>query len=577
MAPNSSLSRRSNKPLMMPPAKDKEITQKKRKNYNDTFKDLGEADYRHVIAGKSSLFSKILTKNEMSKTPAECSTCWDRLRTRNFQIAGDWYLRLRFASDEMRPWGKSDVSAAIIRGELEKGSEYLATRLSDCVQLSPLEAAARYVWFIAKKEGQDPKSFIHDIRGVGKRIVFVVDLFLSCKFGADTHTHALTKVLFPLTRQGDWRRKHLFSSQERSKKRSSDSISKDGKDFDSEIGAQIAIDEGQGDTDQEEGSTIAEVQPQLKRTRTFSSDRKITPEMLKVPVPSCSFTPVQPPMRTEIKFADATSARDLDASPLQAPATKRTGFRAPATAVTDFNSPSLQPNLQASTLHIASPVSNASRELQAPTMSPISPQENTRVAKWIVASDAKPRQSVVHSSSSATPEGLSNPRQDSRRLFCTNVPLASTSTILEVSGIDSGEQTRTRRQIEKLEQEALDREKVVAKLRKRTAEQDDEIRENEERIRQLVAERAEGSASLAERARIIADQDQKLRHFQAQTDCSLAGRTQQVAQLEQEGAQKDRLVERLRTMLSDVAEQIQESLNEIKCSWGMDAVEKLTR
>jgi chromosome segregation ATPase len=124
-----------------------------------------------------------------------------------------------------------------------------------------------------------------------------------------------------------------------------------------------------------------------------------------------------------------------------------------------------------------------------------------------------------------------------------------------------------------LEQEALNREKTVAKLRKRTAEQDNEIRENEERIQQLVAGRAEDNASLAERARTIADQDQKLRQLQAQTDRLLAERTQQVAQLEQ-GAQKDRLVERLRGTLSDVAEQVQGSLDEIKGSWGMNVVEK---
>ena len=576
MGSNSNLSRRSSKPVIMPPTNDKKITPKKPKKYNDTFKDLDEVNYRHVTAGKPSLFSKILTKCEISKTPAECRICWDRLRTRKFQIAGDWYLSLRFASDEMRPWGKSVVSAATIRGELESGSEYLATRLSDCVQLSPLEAAARYVWFIVKEEGRDPKSFIHDIGGVGKRIAFVVGLFLSCKFGAETHVSALTKVLFPLTRQGDWRRKYLFSSQERSKKRSSDNISKDGKDLDLEIGAQTAIDEDQGDTDQEEGSATPEVEPQLKRTKTFSNDRKIAPEMLKVPVPSCSFTPMHPPMRTEVKFADATGLQNLDAPPLQAPITKRTGFHAPTTAVTDFNGPSLQPNLQASTLRKVSPVSGASREPRAPTTSPISLRENTRVTKWIVANDTKSRQSIVHSSSSATPEGFSNP-QDSRRSFCTDVPPASSSTILGDSGIDSKEQTRARGQIARLEQEALNREKVVAKLRKRTAEQDDEIRENEERIQQLVAARAEDNVSLAERARTIADQDQKLRHFQAQADCLLAERIQQVAQLEQEGAQKDQLVERLLGMLSDVAEQVQESLNEIKGSWDMNAVENSTR
>jgi hypothetical protein len=571
MDSDSNLSRRSNKPSIMPPAKDKKITPKHKNN--DTFKDFNEADYHHVTAGKPSLFSKILTKSEMSKTPAECRTCWDRLRTKNFQIAGDWYLRLRFTSGERKPWGKSDVTAATIRGELERDSEYLATRLRDCVQLSPLEVAARYVWFIVKEEGQDPKSFIHDIRGVRKRITFVVDLFLSCKFGAKSHVCALTKMLFPLTRQGDWRRKHLFSSQERSKKRSSDSISKDGKDLDSEIGAQAAIDEGHSDTDQEEVSTIAEVEPPLKRTKTLSNDRKIAPEIFKVPVPSCFSTPVHPPMGTEAKLAGASDPQNLDISPPQALAPKRTGFRAPTTAMTDFNTPSLQPNLQASTLHMASPVSGAIREPRAPTMSPISPQENARVTKWIVANNPKSRQSIVHSSPSAAPDGLRNLRQDSRRSFSTDIPPASSSIILEDSGIDSEEQTRARGQIAKLEQEALNREKTVAKLRKRTAEQDNEIRENEEKIQQLVAGRAEDNASLAERARTIADQDQKLRQLQAQTDRLLAERTQQVAQLEQ-GAQKDRLVERLRGTLLDVAEQVQRSLDEIKGSWGMNAVGK---
>jgi hypothetical protein len=111
----------------MPPGKDKKIASKKPKRNNDTFMDLDEADYRHVTAGKPSVFSKILTKSEISKTPAECRTCWDRLRTRNFQIAGDWYLSLRFASDEIKSWRRSDVSAATIRGELERDPEYLAT------------------------------------------------------------------------------------------------------------------------------------------------------------------------------------------------------------------------------------------------------------------------------------------------------------------------------------------------------------------------------------------------------------------------------------------------------------------
>jgi hypothetical protein len=277
-------------------------------------------------------------------------------------------------------------------------------------------------------------------------------------------------------------------------------------------------------------------------------------------------------MQTEVKFTSATDHQNLDTSPLQALAPKQTGFRAPTTAMTDSNTPSLQPSLQASTLHMASPVSGASREPRAPTMSPISPQENARVTKWTVANNPKSRQSIVNSSPSATPDGLRHLRQDSRRSFSTDVPPASSSTILEDSGIDSEERTRARGQIAKLEQEALNREKTVAKLRKRTAEQDNEIKENEERIQQLVAGRTEDNASLAERARTIADQDQKLRQLQAQTDRLLAERTQQVTQLEQ-GAQKDRLVEKLRGTLSDVAEQVQGSLDEIKGSWGMGAVE----
>jgi hypothetical protein len=81
-----------------------------------------------------------------------------------------------------------------------------------------------------------------------------------------------------------------------------------------------------------------------------------------------------------------------------------------------------------------------------------------------------------------------------------------------------------------------------------------------------MAGRAENNASLAERARTIADQDHKLRQLQAQTDRLLAEKAQQAAQLEQ-GTQKDRQVERLRGTLSDVAEQVQGSLDEIKGSW----------
>jgi hypothetical protein len=67
-----------------------------------------------------------------------------------------------------------------------------------------------------------------------------------------------------------------------------------------------------------------------------------------------------------------------------------------------------------------------------------------------------------------------------------------------------------------------------------------------------------------------------LRQLQAQADRLLAERTQQVAQLEQ-GAQKDRLVEKLRGTLSDIVEQVQGSLDEIKGSWGMSAVENLIK
>ena len=51
--------------MIMPPTNNKKITPKKPKKYNDTFKDLDEANYRHVTAD-ISLFVRIFEKSDGS-------------------------------------------------------------------------------------------------------------------------------------------------------------------------------------------------------------------------------------------------------------------------------------------------------------------------------------------------------------------------------------------------------------------------------------------------------------------------------------------------------------------------------
>jgi hypothetical protein len=74
----------------MSPAKEKEASAKpKSKKRGGTFKDLDDLQYRHITAGKPSIFSKIFTDVEVTKTLEECKSCWNHLGTRNFQVAGD--------------------------------------------------------------------------------------------------------------------------------------------------------------------------------------------------------------------------------------------------------------------------------------------------------------------------------------------------------------------------------------------------------------------------------------------------------------------------------------------------------
>jgi hypothetical protein len=202
---------------------------------------------------------------------------------------------------ETRPWGWLEVGAATIRAELGKDSLYLAAPLSDCMQLNPLESAARWVWFIVKEEGQDSNSFICDLGGVEKRVTFVVNLFLNCKFGPDTYISVLTRRLFPWTRQGDWRRKHLITGRERSRKRGSEIMSKDDKDLNSEITDQTTPDESHHDIDQQESSSIAKVEPPSKRT-------KVTERISSARGP--------PPGETVVKFEERAGTRNADTFPM---------------------------------------------------------------------------------------------------------------------------------------------------------------------------------------------------------------------------------------------------------------------
>ena len=511
----------------MSPAKQKPVSPKSRSN-KDTFKDLDQAEYRHITAGKPSLFSRIFAKLRITKTSEECKSCWDRLRTRNFQIAGDWYLHSRHSSGDPRVI--SDVNVAKSRGELGKESEYLETPLNECLQLTCLEAAARYVWYIVKEEGQDPESFVHDLDGVERRVEFVIDLFLSCKFGPETHTQALTKMLFPATRQGDWRRTHLSAGRERSKKRSSKAISKD--DSDSEIGDQTTNDEKIRETDWDKRSSLGDAESSSKRSKTRDkkgNDNDVIRDFMK----PLKFTSRRPLEVSAVKFEHYTDLQNSD-SPIRDQARPN-----PELAIINSNTASARLELPTSIPKISNPVPEAAQEPEAPIMSPISPTANHNAS---INSTPALLKDLRESSNFSVSTGTSAPR--------------GPQTVSRDSSIDSVELSRARDRISKLEQEAQRREKTASQLRKRMAEQDEEIKENEERIDGLVAGRAEDNDSLTRRARTIADQDQNLRQFKAEIahlEQEKADAEQRIANMEQKDIQKSQLIDTLRKTLSDVA------------------------
>ena len=179
----------------------------------DRGKDYGESSYRRSTQKQGSLFQGLFTKIGLKSSNEQCKIYWERLRTQNFQTAGTWLTEVFFPDNVQSMRRKSMPSARSMRNEIQLNNctiSYLQQPLSQCNILSPKEAAARYLTFIVEQEGQDTSSFVHDLPDNSTMVDFVSEMLASCKFNSRTWGKNLTKILFPVTRRTDWRKRYLY-------------------------------------------------------------------------------------------------------------------------------------------------------------------------------------------------------------------------------------------------------------------------------------------------------------------------------------------------------------------------------
>jgi hypothetical protein len=251
----------------MPPAKVKAAaTKRKQVIQKDQFKDFGEPEYWNSTSNKRSKFRTVFTVIGLEKSDEQCKTYWDRLRTQNFKIAGNWYTEQVYSDGIPIATGRGTLSAAKIQEEIKQNQSYLIKQLSECTALSPLQAAARYVTFIVEQEGKDRHSFIYDLQGRDQMVQFVTEMLVSAQFSAQTYRESLTKMLFPATRQGAWRKYHLAGDAD-AKKRNSRTMAIEDRNLDSNVASHNIIDNLHQDISQEENLVFIDTQPLSKRAK----------------------------------------------------------------------------------------------------------------------------------------------------------------------------------------------------------------------------------------------------------------------------------------------------------------------
>jgi hypothetical protein len=129
-------------------------TKRKYTNRKDQFKDYEEPSCGASRAKSVSRFQKIFSKIGLDKSNEQFKASWGRLRTQNFQDAGNWYTAEVY-SDDRPNTSRRHISTAMIKNEISLNPCYVHRPLSECKDLNLLQAATRYVTYIGDQEGQE--------------------------------------------------------------------------------------------------------------------------------------------------------------------------------------------------------------------------------------------------------------------------------------------------------------------------------------------------------------------------------------------------------------------------------------
>jgi hypothetical protein len=557
----------------------------KRKNttQQDQFKDYEEPSYRVSTAKSVSRFQKIFSKIGLDTSNEQRKTSWDRLRTQNFQDAGNWYTSEVYSDDRPKTSGRH-ISATKIQNEISMNPSYVHMPLSECKGLNPLQAATRYVSYIVDQEGQDGHSFIYDLQCREKRIDFVTEMFASAQFTAETWRNGLTKMLFPATRQGAWRKSYLLPGIDGTKKRTIETFSGEYSTSDSGIGDLSTIDHDSQVTDQEQRSILSDTEPASKRAKVRPGARQVVSDrhragrsMAKCGGPDAPMPePLQlPRMEAEIglqeephqnivgesvaanSLPESAAARDA-AKPFihvqHEPISTQPHFEAPA-AISLYGSPKpvfvCADNPRQgliSPITTSDIVDSAIKEVDQPNEPGLPPDIERRKAALESVGGGEigtsagtglglptlptccgltviPDESNALNRNAEDTPALDGSDIDAGRISMKILPRAKFDEIL-------AELAQMRRRIAELERQAEKQEVTIKRYDKRIKEQDEEIAEQTQEMKELKASFAEKDRELAE----------TLDHMKAQHNHSVAQKDEEFANLKGELQQKDHLL-----------------------------------
>jgi hypothetical protein len=580
----------------MPPAKDKAAaTKRKQVIQKDQFKDFDEPEYWNSTSNKRSKFRTVFTVIGLEKSDEQCKAYWDHLRTQNFKTAGNWYTEQVYSDDTPVMTGRGTLSAAKIQEEIKQNQSYLIKQLSECTTLSPLQAAARYVTFIVEQEGKDCHSFIYDLQGRDQMVRFVTEMFVSAQFSAHTYRESLTKMLFPATRQGAWRKYHLSGDAD-TKKRNSRTIAIEDRNLDSVVASHNIIDNMHQDISQEENSVFMDTQPLLKRAKIQSGTPEADEDLLhtRKSRTSCgepdtsTWHQAQSPKieagvereeeHTQKLAADSARAQSLfyhkadqDVSkssvhPQPEPVSSQPCSEASATRPTIFTSST--PVLQRSDISlqhifsaasISDPIDAAIKAVGEPDGS-VSLEIAGRYETALESTNG-PRSgtSAVPNLGFLTPsasQGLFTTPEASDAVNCDSAEthtVANTSVNEEATSMKivyrataddiQAEGVQMRKQIAELVREVEKQETILKRYDKRAKEQVEEIAEQLQEIKELKASRAEKEREFAEISeqmkvqldRLLAQKDEDLKNLNRM----LRLKDESIARLEKHGIERE--------------------------------------